>query len=79
MKKSYKVLFEAQEEGGYTVTAPSLPGCVSEGDTFEEALANFKEAMVLYLDSLKEDGLPIPEENHLVLELEAPVDITSGA
>jgi predicted RNase H-like HicB family nuclease len=34
LKKSYKTIFEPQEEGGYTVTVPSLPGCISEGDTY---------------------------------------------
>lgn len=73
MKKHYKVLCEPQEEGGYTVTVPALPVCLSEGETFDEALANVKEAMALYIDSLKDDGLPVPEENHLILEIEAPV------
>lgn len=72
LKRYYKVLFEPQEEGGYTVTVPSLPGCISEGDTYEEALTNIKDAMALYIDSLEDDGLPIPEENHLILEIEAP-------
>ncbi|KAF0242682.1 MAG: hypothetical protein FD180_3783 [Planctomycetota bacterium] len=40
----------AEEEGGYTVMVPSLPGCISEGDTFEEAFANIKEAMDLYIE-----------------------------
>lgn len=71
-QKYYKVIFEPQEEGGYTVTVPSLPGCISEGDTYEEALANIKEAIALYLESLQADGLPIPEENHLIVEIEAP-------
>jgi len=71
-QKYYKVIFEPQEEGGYTVTVPSLPGCISEGDTYEEAMANIKEAIALYLESLQADGLPIPEENHLIVEIEAP-------
>ncbi len=71
-QKYYKVIFEPQEEGGYTVTVPSLPGCISEGDTYEEALENIKEAIALYLESLQADGLPIPEENHLIVEIEAP-------
>ena len=45
-----KVVLEPQGEGGYTVYAPSLPGCVSEGDTREEALRNIKEAIELYLE-----------------------------
>lgn len=42
------VVLEPQEEGGYTVYAPSLPGCVSQGDTKEEALKNIKEAIEIY-------------------------------
>lgn len=58
VKKYYKVIFEPQEEGGYTVTVPSLPGCISEGDTCDQALANIKEAIALYLESLQDDDLP---------------------
>lgn len=46
-----KVILKPQEEGGYTVVAPSLPGCISEGDTRKEALANIKEAIELYLEA----------------------------
>ncbi len=53
----YKVILEPQEEGGYTVVVPALPGCISEGDTYEEALENIKEAIELYLESLTEDGI----------------------
>ena len=45
-----KVVLKLSDEGGYTVYAPSLPGCISEGDTREEALANIKEAIDLYLE-----------------------------
>jgi len=45
-----KVVIEAQEGGGYTVYVPSLPGCISQGDTIEEALNNIKEATELYLE-----------------------------
>jgi predicted RNase H-like HicB family nuclease len=45
-----KVVLEPQEEGGYTVYAPALPGCISEGDSKAEALHNIKEAIELYLD-----------------------------
>ncbi|MHB8565693.1 MAG: type II toxin-antitoxin system HicB family antitoxin [Nitrososphaerales archaeon] len=46
-----KVILRPQEEGCYTVLAPSLPGCISERDTKEEALRNIKEAMELYLET----------------------------
>ena len=55
MKKrvyQYTGIFESAEEGGYTATIPSLPGCISEGDTFEEALENIKEAASLYLETV---------------------------
>ena len=45
------VILEKQEEGGYTVYVPSLPGCISQGETKEEALKNIKEAIELYLEA----------------------------
>lgn len=57
----YKVVLEAQEEGGYTVYVPALPGCVSQGETKKEALSNIKEAMEVYLESLKTRGLSAPK------------------
>jgi len=45
------VVLEKQEEGGFTIYVPSLPGCISEGDTKEEALKNIKEAIELYLEA----------------------------
>jgi predicted RNase H-like HicB family nuclease len=49
------VILEKQEEGGYTVYAPSLSGCLSQGDTREEALKNIKEAIELYLETEVDD------------------------
>ena len=46
------VVLEPSEEGGYTVNVPSLPGCLSEGETKEEALANIREAIELYLETV---------------------------
>ncbi len=51
-----KVFFEPSEEGGYTVYVPALPGCISEGDTLEEARENIREALALYLESEEEVG-----------------------
>ena len=48
---TYEVVLEPSEEGGYTVYVPALRGCVSEGDTEEEALENIKDAIVLWLDT----------------------------
>jgi len=53
---------EYQDEVGFTVQVPALPGCVTEGDTVEEALVNAREAIEAYLLSLRDRGLPLPEE-----------------
>jgi len=58
--KEYEVFLEEAEEGGYVVTCPALPGCISEGETREEALANIKDAIEGYLDTLRRHGDPIP-------------------
>jgi predicted RNase H-like HicB family nuclease len=50
-----KIILEPSEEGGYTVLVPSLPGCISEGDTKEEALENIREAIELYLEPVEDD------------------------
>jgi predicted RNase H-like HicB family nuclease len=50
-----KIILEPSDEGGYTASVPTLPGCVSEGDTREEALANIREAIELYLEPVEDD------------------------
>ncbi len=50
-----KVVLEPSDEGGYTVYVPSLPGCISEGETVEEALTNIREAIDLYLEPVEDD------------------------
>jgi predicted RNase H-like HicB family nuclease len=52
-----KVILEPSDEGGYTIYAPSLPGCISQGQTCEEALANILEAIALYLEPVEDDFL----------------------
>ena len=64
----FKVVLEPDEEGGYTVYVPSLPGCISEGDTIEEALANIKEAIELHLEPSDEDL--VVDERAVVREIE---------
>ena len=59
----YDVIFEEADEGGYTVTVPSLSGCISEGDTFEEARKNISEAIEGYLESLAKDKEEIKSAN----------------
>jgi predicted RNase H-like HicB family nuclease len=65
MSLRFRVILEPNESGGYTVTAPILPGCISEGDTRKEALTNIKEAIELYVESLQADGEPIPTEDDI--------------
>ena len=52
-----KIYLEPSEDGGYTAVVPSLPGCISEGDTKEEAIKNIKEAIELYLEPVEDDIL----------------------
>ena len=71
---NYRVLLRKELEGGYTVTVPSLPGCVTFGDTIEEAIRMAKEAIDLYIESLKEHGEDIPTEEG-TLEYTQPVEV----
>ncbi len=63
-----KVVLEPSEEGGYTVYVPALPGCISEGDSAEEALKNIREAIELYLEPVEDDW--VPDESTLEREIE---------
>jgi antitoxin HicB len=56
----YRVLLETDEDGVFVAEVPSLPGCVSQGATRAEALANIKEAITGYLESLDRHGEPVP-------------------
>lgn len=62
-----KVVLEPSEEGGFTAYVPSLPGCISEGDSVEEAMANIREAIELYLEPVEDDLLP--EKGAVIREL----------
>ncbi len=62
-----QVVLEPSDEGGYTIYVPSLPGCISEGETVEEALANVREAVELYLEPVEDEW--ILGEGTLVQEL----------
>ncbi len=59
-----KVVLEPSDEGGYTVYVPSLPGCISEGETKEEALKKIKEAIELYIEPV-DDDLTISERSEI--------------
>ena len=57
------ILHPDEEQKDYTVTVPSLPGCITEGDSIEQAIAMAKDAIHLYIESLIADGESIPEEH----------------
>ncbi len=56
----YRVLVEVDEDGVFVAEVPSLPGCVSQGASRNEALTNIREAISLYIESLEERGEPVP-------------------
>jgi len=60
-----RIVLEPSEDGGYTVTVPSLPGCISEGENREEALKNIKEAIAIYLEPI-DDDIDFSEDAELV-------------
>jgi len=60
-----KIILEPSNEGGYTAIVPSLPGCISEGETKEEALTNIREAVELYLEPVEDDFVFAPNSEEL--------------
>ena len=72
----YTVILVPEEEGGYSVEVPALPGCYTQGETREGAIAMVKEAIELYLESCKAHNEPMPEESgveSLIIEVKEPV------
>ncbi len=71
-KRTYLVTLRQAEEGGFTVEVPALPGCVSQGETYEEALTNIRQAITAYLEELEEGELN-PEAPVLITTVEVEV------
>ena len=71
----YLVTLREAEEGGYTVEVPALPGCISQGESYEKALANIREAITAYLEELEDDLNP--DQQVLITEVE--VELPSPA
>lgn len=72
----YTVILVPEKEGGYSVEVPALPGCYTQGETREEAIAMVREAIELYLESCRAHGDPIPSEKgveSLSIEVKEPV------
>lgn len=72
---TYTVFFEKAPEGGYIAFAPTLPGCMSQGETFEEATKNIKDAINGYLAVLREDKdeIPVEETEHIAATVIVPL------
>ncbi len=64
-----QVVIYPGEDGYWVAECPSLPGCVSQGKTRDEAARNIKEAVRAYIAALEEDGLPVPEDKFQILVL----------
>lgn len=63
---NYRILLRKEPEGGYTSTVPVLQGCISFGDTIDEAISNSKEAIELYIETLKQYNEEIPNEEDIL-------------
>jgi len=64
MNLTYKIHLHKAPEGGFTVTVPVLPGCITEGDTLDEAISNAREAIELYIEELQERGEPLQDDSN---------------
>lgn len=73
----FTAIFDPAQEGGYTVTVPALPGCITEGDTFEEAVEMAKDAIAGYIEDMKEHNESVPENASAsfaaVIDVQIPV------
>lgn len=65
---NYTVVFQPAEEGGYTVFVPAIPGCITQGDTLDEARRMAKEAIELCVESLQTDGAVVPNDVRPIIE-----------
>lgn len=68
----YTVVFEREADGGFVVSVLALPGCVSQGATREEALANIREAIEVYMEACVQRGDPVPEQADTAIDQSAP-------
>lgn len=66
MNLTYKIILRKEEEGGYTVFVPSLPGCITYGENVDEAISMAKEAIELYLEELKDRGEFVPDDSNVL-------------
>lgn len=69
----YTAVFEPEKTGGYSVEIPALPGCISQGETFEDAVSNIREAAELYLEDMKDSEIPREEKPIVVSPIEVAI------
>lgn len=62
-QRTYRILLTKEPEGGYTVNVPALPGCVTYGENVDHAMSMAQEAIELYVETLKADGEPVPDDS----------------
>ncbi len=72
---TYTVIFEKASEGGYVAFVPTLPGCMTQGETFEETQERVRDAIRGYIEVLRDDGEEVPMEHgeHIAATVEVPV------
>jgi len=70
--REYTIILHPDETGGYWTEVPALPGCMSQGDTVEEAIEMSKDAIALWLESMREQGEAIPEDKDIVVKVAIP-------
>lgn len=66
MNRTYKINLRKEEEGGYTAFVPSLPGCITYGETVDEAIDMAKEAVELYIEELQDRGEYVPDDSNVL-------------
>ena len=66
----YNVIFQEEKDGGYSVWTPELPGCASQGETFDEALINIREAIELYLEETKKETITFSYKKQFVIPVQ---------
>ncbi len=78
VSRTYTILLDPDfEEGGYTVTVPALPVCVTQGETLEDSIAMAKDAIRCHINGLIKDGEPIPEEDERPQLITVDVDVAA--
>lgn len=79
VRTTYRIHFEEEPEGGFTVTVPALPGCVTWGEDYEDAVAKARECIEGFLEALAEAGDPIPPGEPLRPPADALIEVSAPA